>query len=1140
MDKMIRTAEQIIPTIYAYTTPDIPKHDGWTKIGDTKRGAETRIEEQTFTADIDYKLEWELTAKYEASDETFRDHDFHAYMQKKGVERKQRKNANGQLVDLEWFKIVPGEAKMMLYDFRADRGIIRRLGAVPYSLRDEQLDAVEKTKEYFTSYEGKAPEFLWNAKPRFGKTLTAYDLCMALGAEKILIVTNRPALADSWYNDYEKFFGPESGYYFVSSADTLRNKRGVVSHEQLVSLIMAGTDLKGWIEFVSLQDLKGSIYFGGQYDKLKHLYKGDKLLNIAPGYTWDVLIIDEAHEGVDTYKTDVAFNKIARRYTLHLSGTPFKALANDKFESRAIYNWTYADEQKAKRDWSDEDRSNPYTELPRLNLLTYRMSDIVFDRVSEGADFNDDGDNEAYAFDLNEFFETNASGGFVHDRDVDMFLDALTTKKKFPFSEEYRGELKHTLWVLKYVASAKALYKKLKDHPVFGEYELVLAAGDGKVTDDENVLDDEEMDTTVRRSLDKVRKAVREHERTITLSVGQLTTGITVPEWTAVMMLSNMKSPALYMQAAFRAQNPWQYTQSGKTYRKENAYVFDFDPARTLDIFEQFANGLYSDTSGGKGDTDVRKRHVRELLNFFPVYGEDEEGEMIELDAEKVLSIPRAIHAKEVVRRGFMSNFLFQNISGIFAAPAVVTSIINKLEPVKEPAPVNNKTSEELSLNEEGEVEIPQETVIGTANNIFGQKLYADIASELASAVSTVSDEREKYDDRKDDTLEKLKEAMHIKLTDELTETAKENYGKNMTRSTQADVTRKINKKTDKEVEKHYGEFAIQQNIIEEERKKAVEIAQSEGRQEDIAAINNEAMEKHRANSRQFEENIMGAIHDIIQDAGNRIVQAVETDRKEKEKKTVEDKVRDHLRGFSRTIPSFLMGYGDDETTLQNFDKVVPSEVFLEVTGITVEDFVFLRDGGEYPDPDNENSMKHFDGRLFDEVVFNDSVREFLRKRDQLADYFREDAKEDIFNYIPPQRTNQIYTPKKVVQQMADLLEQEDPGCFDNPDHTFIDPYMKSGLYITEIVKRLFRSPRMVELYPDETQRLKHIFDKQVYGLAPTEIIYAIATHYILGFAKLRGLEISSKHFKMLDALPYAQGTMDMSLAEKLDEIFVE
>ena len=1139
MERMIQTSKQIIPTIYAYTTPDIPKHDGWTKIGDTKRGAETRIEEQTFTADIDYKLEWELTAKYEASDETFRDYDFHAYMQKKGIERKQRQNAGGQMVDLEWFKIKPSDAKAMLYDFRADRGIIKALGAVPYSLRDEQMDAVRQTKEYFLSHDGKAPEFLWNAKPRFGKTLTAYDLCMSLGAEKILIVTNRPAIANSWYEDYEKFFGPESGYYFVSSTDALKGKAGVITHEQLTNMVNVNEEIKGWIEFVSLQDLKGSIYFGGQYNKLKHLYKGDKIMNIKPGYTWDVLIIDEAHEGVDTYKTDTAFNKIARKYTLHLSGTPFKALASDKFGSDAIYNWTYADEQKAKRDWNDEDRSNPYTTLPKLNLLTYRMSDIVFEKITAGADFDDDGDSEAYAFDLNEFFVTNAAGSFIHDKDVDLFLDALTSKKKFPFSDEYRDELKHTLWILKYVASAKALYKKLKNHPVFKDYEIVLAAGDGKVTDDETELDDDEMDKTVRKSFDKVKKAIKENERTITLSVGQLTTGITVPEWTAVMMLSNMKSPALYMQAAFRAQNPCQYTENGKTYRKENAYVFDFDPARTLDIFEQFANGLYSETASGKGDSDVRKKHVRELLNFFPVYGEDDEGEMIELDAEKVLSIPRAIHAKEVVRRGFMSNFLFQNISGIFAAPAVVTNIINKLEPVKEPAPVNSNTAEELSLNDEGEVEIPKPMIIGTANSVFGEKMYADIESELAAAVSYVREEEAEYNAiKKDDTLEKLKEAMHEKLTDELTEKAKENYGKDMTKSTQADVTRKINQKTDKEVEKHYGEFNIQKNIIEDERKKAVEKAESEGRQADIAKINAEAVEKHKANSKQFEENIMDAIHDIIEDAGSTIVEAVETDKKEKEKKSVEDKVRDHLRGFSRTIPSFLMGYGNDETTLGNFDKVVPKEVFLEVTGISVEDFVFLRDGGEYPDPDDENAIKHFDGKLFDEVVFNDSVKEFLKKRDQLADYFREDAKEDIFNYIPPQKTNQIYTPKKVVEQMADYLEQENPGCFDDPEKTFIDPYMKSGLYITEIVKRLFRSEKMVELYPDEEERLKHIFANQVYGLAPTEIIYAIATHYILGFAKLKGMEISSRHFKLLDALPYAQGTMDITLEKKLDELF--
>lgn len=177
----------------------------------------------------------------------------------------------------------------------------------------------------------------------------------------------------------------------------------------------------------------------------------------------------------------------------------------------------------------------------------------------------------------------------------------------------------------------------------------------------------------------------QKHQGWVTLSVGQLTTGITVPEWTAVFMLSNVKSPALYMQAAFRAQNPCLFKVGSELYRKENAYVFDFDPARTLDIFEQFANDLSADTSRGGGDSDTRKKHIRELLNFFPVYGEDDDGEMIALDAEKVLSIPRKIHALEVVRRGFMSNFLFQNISNIFSAPQEVVDIIKQFEAVKEP-----------------------------------------------------------------------------------------------------------------------------------------------------------------------------------------------------------------------------------------------------------------------------------------------------------------------------------------------------------------------------------------------------------------------------------------------------------------------
>ena len=166
--------------------------------------------------------------------------------------------------------------------------------------------------------------------------------------------------------------------------------------------------------------------------------------------------------------------------------------------------------------------------------------------------------------------------------------------------------------------------------------------------------------------------------------MGQLTTGVTIPEWSAVLMLSNLKSPALYMQAAFRAQNPCLFHENGTFRRKENAYVFDFDPARTLLIYEQFANDLSQDTASGKGDTEERKAHIQTLLNFFPVIGEDEEGEMIPLDAEKVLSIPRKIKSKEVVRMGFQSNFLFQNISNVFSAPQEVLDILQNFQPISE------------------------------------------------------------------------------------------------------------------------------------------------------------------------------------------------------------------------------------------------------------------------------------------------------------------------------------------------------------------------------------------------------------------------------------------------------------------------
>ena len=883
---------------------------------------------------------------------------------------------------------------------------------------------------------------------------------------------------------------------------------------------------------MSLQDLKGSIYFGGRFEKLSEI-SADK------GLTWDVLIVDEAHEGVDTYKTDTAFQHIRRKWTLHLSGTPFKALANDKFPESAIYNWTYADEQKKKQDWDvSSETENPYANLPRLSLFTYQMSEIVRDRVKKGIELADEGVEE-FAFNLNDFFMTNESGKFVLDAEVDKFLDALTRQEKFPFSTpELRDELKHTFWILNRVASAKALAKKLKLHPIFKDYEIILAAGDGKLDDD----DENE------KSFDKVTKAIAAYDKTITLSVGQLTTGVTIPEWTAVLMLSNMASPALYMQAAFRAQNPCLFTDSdGNTYRKQNAYVFDFDPARTLTIFEQFANDLIPETSGDKGDFDSHKQHVRELLNFFPVYGEDDEGSMIELDAEKVLTIPRRIHAREVVERGFMSNFLFANIRGIFGAPKEIIDIINNMQPLEEPkklapAAVDDRTTDSLNLNENGEVEIPREQVIGTASDLFGDKVYADVEEQLTAAVEEIQRNVEMTPNPKKDELKTLREQFSKPIADTLMQSAKEQYGDDLRKSTQNQLERKIQETTDTVVNREYGDYTIRDHQLVKERDDKIQKAQQSGAtMTEITKIDEEYSDRRLQSYRDMVDNIHKKLHseETVKKAAETIVETVETEKLNAEKDSIEGSVRDHLRGFSRTIPAFLMAYGDESTTLANFDSLVPDEVFWEVTvnpqngqGVTLDQFRMLRDGGDYTTESGEK--KHFDGHLFDEVVFNDAVQEFVRKRAELANYFEPDHKGDIFDYIPPQRTNQIFTPKKVVKDMVDRLEQENPGCFDDPNATFADLYMKSGMYITEIVTRLYQSKRMKALYPDDAERLNHIFAKQVYGCAPTEIIYRICLRYILGFSD--EIHIEKNNIRLCDTLEYAKnGTMETEMKKLFD-----
>lgn len=1074
---VIKTTKTIYPQIYAYITPTARENDGWIKIGYTeKRNVEDRIKQQTHTAGILTQTLWSEPAKFRKKDDWFTDKPLHAYLRKyKKV--KQRKGT-------EWFFYngTPEKAHSDFDDFSNNKhSQIKE--ELQYTLRAEQEAAVNKTLEYAKNHLGG--EYLWNAKPRFGKTLATYDLARKLDADKVLIVTNRPAIANSWFDDFEKFIAWQTEFAFVSTSDTLK-ERPVMTRDEFKNQMYKGGKEK-MFAFISLQDLKGAISFGGSHPKLEW---------VKP-LEWDLLVIDESHEGVDTFKTDVAFENIRRNFTLHLSGTPFKAVASGKFSDDQIYNWSYADEQEAKTEWPvDAEENNPYEKLPRLSLFSYQMSQMITDEVNKGAEI--DGDNIDYAFDLNEFFETNDAGKFVHEADIKKWLDSLSHNDKYPFStKELRNELKHTFWLLNRVASAKALEKLLKKHPVFENYEIILAAGDGKTTDDQIIN---------QKSLDRVREAIANNDKTITLSVGQLTTGVTVPEWTAVLILSNIKSPSLYMQAAFRAQNPWEYEVEGEKRQKENAYVFDFAPERTLTIYDEFANNLSRKTTNGGGSADDRKDNIKTLLNFFPVIAEDNEGKMVELDVNQVLTIPKAIKAQEVVRRGFMSNLLFQNISGIFAS-AGAREILEQLNPVDQGKTVPRKTDDpidtkDVKIDDNGDVTVEQDIVVATTDAHFGEKVYADIKSTVEEVI----------DSAESNLSSSVANTFKQNTQDVIKDLAKEN---GLTAKAAEQVVHQNANVIAREVEVVQKQAEIKQAEAEIEYKRVVE--ESHHDETVVAEAKADYEAKRLQIEADFKKEVVEAVETKTKELAQQSTETILKKAEDKKKNTVEDEVRARLRGFARTIPSFLMAYGELTTTLALFDTTIKAEVFKEVTGITLDQFRTLRD------------TYHF----FDAVVFDESVQEFLRKRAELANYFDETQDEDIFDYIPPQQTNQIFTPKKVVKMMIDKLQEESPEDFKNPDKTFADLYMKSGLYITEIVKRLYLG--LESKIPDSDERLKHILEHQVYGFAPSEIIYNIARNFIFGFDE-NAQNINDSHIVYLDTTPFARGEGDFEA--KCDELF--
>ncbi len=1067
----LRSYAAIEPKIYAYQTPGVARHVGWTKIGEArKQTVAARSAQQTGTVGVEARLCWVRPARF-ADGRDLRDTMFHHYLERKGVVREQNPRR-------EWFRIGGEEALGHFEVFSGQEGEEAAQGRMEYVLRNEQAEAVRLARLHF---EDGGEKFLWNAKPRFGKTLAAYDLVRQMGARKVLVLTNRPAVSDGWLTDFLRFIAWQEPLLFVSENAALRqaHPEGVYSREDYLNALSRRDDVEGFVAFESLQGLKGAQAFGGRHEKLRWLRDLE----------FDLLIIDEAHEGAETEKATFAIEVLRHRHRLHLSGTPFRQLADGAFWADEVFSWSYVDEQEAKAAWAGEE-NNPYEMLPRMRMFTYRLSPMVEATVRRGFDETHD-----YAFDLAEFFKVERDR-FVYEAQVRAFLQALTTQEKYPFSTPaLRRELCHTLWVLNRVASAKALKALLKEPGSgFEEYDVVLAAGDGKGNDEDAVISES--------ALTRVRTAIKSSGRpTITLSVGQLTVGVTVPEWTGILMLNTCKSAAAYFQATFRVQNPHETVRDGKLWMKEEAYVFDFDPTRTLELFAELANQLAPQIETGAPNEAERAACIRRLLNFYPVIGEDEEGRMAPLDVGQVLSIPRRLRCQEVVRSGFMSNFLFR-VGNVFRKVEAYRAILEKL-PVAEDFHANRKQTQavtlaDVPLDEEGEVAIPREMAVGTARELFGNKLYAIEPAPPAT----------------------------------LAETAPEAYGQAVVAANAETIGAMVR-------------MASAQMGLKPRAAKALENRLKEGLAQEIRKVEAEAkrrvLDEENAHAQAMsaagaaERAALQAAHEetlatleekrreALQRAGAAFMEATPTEvahqaltaQAQERKKSNEEAVRERLRGFARTIPSFLMAYGDDGLTLANFDTYVEPEAFEEVTGITLEEFRLLRDGGE-------RDGEHMEGGLFDERVFNDSVKAFLRKKRELADYFAPAHDEDIFDYIPPQRTNQIFTPRRVVLQMVDALERENPGCFDDPGHTFADLHTKSGMFLAEIAKRLFRSAGMRRRFPDDKARLAHIFTRQLYAMAPTRLIHLIVLEYLLGFDEcLRGQ--AEAHIVQADSAKAAQ-----------------
>jgi len=695
--------------IYVYAIHD-GKHDGRIKVGDAtyhtsltikeiienntssdsdfitspeiEAAAKKRIDEQTKTADVDYELLWTALAvkpvlSEDSSEilkyESFRDYDLHSILKRSGIQNEF--NRDDKKIG-EWFTATIDDVKSAFKaHLKGSTSFINSDEKLDITLRKEQLDAVSQASRKFRKGSIENPKrFLWNAIMRFGKTLTSYALVEELqkkqDIKKVLILTHRPVVKAGWHEDFKKYFGSDSEWNFGTKSSLGDTWESLQKSER-------------FIYFASVQDLRGSFNIPLYDDETGEIINADTIFKKNSEVfdtEFDLAVYDESHEGLKTELAQLMDDSVKSKYKLFLSGTPFNII--EDFDQDSVYTWSYLDEQKAKEDWDRDyenflkdsknnpypgSDTNPYGKLPRLEIRTLDTT-----RILKG---NPAIDPSGTSFNFNKFFEVDrntlvkgsvyeAFSPFKDPGSIDLLLNMISTSdengrfdketneivkdhRNFPFSRDNsKKDFAHSFWVLPSVEAAVALHERLSAHPNFSDFKVVNATGNNDSGD----------------PLSDVKKAIKENERTITLSVGKLTTGTTVPEWTAVFMLSNMKSPMSYMQTIFRVKSSGSLPDGRE---KEVGYVFDFAPDRALEMAQitsthnsKKASKDYEILSPNEKEVALEDS-MKELLSYLPIISYDG-AQFTQADTNFVMQTVQKVYISRAVDSGFCDSSIFR------------------------------------------------------------------------------------------------------------------------------------------------------------------------------------------------------------------------------------------------------------------------------------------------------------------------------------------------------------------------------------------------------------------------------------------------------------------------------------------------